>query len=346
MRRFRSSQRSLPSAVACAVLIAAGSAWAVAPSTPALNEGRAFDARVEFNKAFTVEQPAAQVSALETVRGAVPDLAVGYDDRFGTVRTLGSHTSYLSGPSDADPMDAALAFVRTNLAALGLSAADVAEYEVTDRVFSRVSGATHLYLRQMHAGIPVYNGQLHVNVNRDGRVLSVNNLFVRDLAGAARGLAPSLSAADALGIAAASLGMESSRAPQVLAAAEGVQQVTQLVAPEVAVEPVTARLMYLPIRSGQVGLVWNLEVQTPDGDHHYNFTVDARSGEVWTRHDYTAAENYVGMPQPLDGPTLLVTHQVNIGALVGAYPEEGDIVVVQRADGGELRVLGTIAADR
>jgi broad specificity phosphatase PhoE len=45
-------------------------------------------------------------------------------------------------------------------------------------------------------------------------------------------------------------------------------------------------------------------------------------------------------------PTILVTHQINIGALVNAYPNEGDIVVVQRTATGELRVLGTIPADR
>ena len=45
-------------------------------------------------------------------------------------------------------------------------------------------------------------------------------------------------------------------------------------------------------------------------------------------------------------PTILVTHQINIGAIVNAYPNEGDIVVVQRTASGELRVLGTIPADR
>lgn len=48
---------------------------------------------------------------------------------------------------------------------------------------------------------------------------------------------------------------------------------------------------------------------------------------------------------PLDEPTLLVTHQVNIGALLRGYPEEGEIVVVERQASGELAVIGTIAAD-
>ena len=50
------------------------------------------------------------------------------------------------------------------------------------------------------------------------------------------------------------------------------------------------------------------------------------------------------LEQELSGPTILVTHQVNIGALIGAYPDEGDIVVVQRTGEGALLVLGTIAA--
>ena len=50
------------------------------------------------------------------------------------------------------------------------------------------------------------------------------------------------------------------------------------------------------------------------------------------------------LEQELSEPTILVTHQVNIGALVGAYPDEGDIVVVQRTREGALRVIGTIAA--
>jgi phosphohistidine phosphatase SixA len=50
--------------------------------------------------------------------------------------------------------------------------------------------------------------------------------------------------------------------------------------------------------------------------------------------------------QDLSRPTILVSHQINLGAIVNAYPNEGDIVVVQRTAAGELRVLGTIPANR
>ncbi len=60
--------------------------------------------------------------------------------------------------------------------------------------------------------------------------------------------------------------------------------------------------------------------------------------------EMTRSVNRWILEQELGGPTILVTHQVNIGALVGVYPDEGDIVVVERRRQDELRVLGTIAA--
>ena len=47
----------------------------------------------------------------------------------------------------------------------------------------------------------------------------------------------------------------------------------------------------------------------------------------------------------LSSPVLVVTHQVNIGALLRRYPEEGEIVVVRPTSDGELEVVGTIGVD-
>lgn len=46
--------------------------------------------------------------------------------------------------------------------------------------------------------------------------------------------------------------------------------------------------------------------------------------------------------QDLDRPLILVTHQVNITALTGVYPDSGELVIVHRAVTGDIRVAGTI----
>ena len=48
---------------------------------------------------------------------------------------------------------------------------------------------------------------------------------------------------------------------------------------------------------------------------------------------------------PLTQPTVLVTHQVNITALTGVYPSSGELVLIRRAEGGEISVIGTIETD-
>ena len=46
-----------------------------------------------------------------------------------------------------------------------------------------------------------------------------------------------------------------------------------------------------------------------------------------------------------DDPLILVTHQVNITALTGIYPSSGEMVIIRRAGGVELEVVGTIKTD-
>jgi broad specificity phosphatase PhoE len=44
--------------------------------------------------------------------------------------------------------------------------------------------------------------------------------------------------------------------------------------------------------------------------------------------------------QDLSTPTVLVTHQVNITALTGVYPNSGEMVVVKRTESDDLIVVG------
>lgn len=47
----------------------------------------------------------------------------------------------------------------------------------------------------------------------------------------------------------------------------------------------------------------------------------------------------------LNPPPVLVTHQVNITALTGVFPREGELVVIRVADDGDVTVVGRIAPD-
>ncbi len=269
---------------------------------------RNYDARRSFDGAVEEGPSGVQFSAFESLLRDTEGAAVSWDRRTGVARTLVHRTGYLTPPAtrapetEADALDIALAYVQDRLPLLGLTSRDLEDFEVTDAVFSRVSGAWHLYLRQTHAGLSVYNAQLHINVNRDGRILSVNNSFLPGLAFAVHRSAPRITAPQAVAQALEHLAPGSGHAPRVLGPARGTDRRTALDADGISLEPIEAHLMWLPIGREDARLVWNFQIATLDSQHWFDFTVDAADGKVWTRFDWVDDAGYTVYPQPVESP--------------------------------------------
>jgi len=288
-------------AVAAAALIlvaAAGSAGALVQT----NEGRNFDARIQVNSLVEIAPTASQLQAVEGLRQQIPELGVEFDPAMGTTRTLYNQVGLMTKASSGDPMDLALEFVQSHLDTLGLTRADLESFEVTDVVHSSVSGATHIYLRQKHEGLAVYNGQLHINVNKNGQIMSVNNAFVAGIANAINTTDPVVGPMEAVNSLARQLGIAAN--VRQTPSKKGDQEAggVTLTAEELSVSEIDPRLMWLPIGAGDVRLVWNFRVDTPDSEHMFDTTVDAVSGEVWTRFDFVSSDSFRVYPEPVESP--------------------------------------------
>jgi extracellular elastinolytic metalloproteinase len=264
---------------------------------------RNFDARIDETAALRLSPDELQADAIEALRVGVPELLVTVEPTTGATRTLSSAVGYLTPPQAVGtPKAIALDFVRSHPELLGLTAQDLENLELTDEVISSVSGVSHLYWRQTHQGIPVYNGQVHVNIDKHGRILSINNLALPGLASAVAEARPALSAAQAVISAAEHLGIAVRSVPESLSAPAGPRQTTLVSGRGVSLEDIRAELFWLPIQRGEARLVWNLQVQTLDQTHWFDFTVDAVSGKVWTRFDWTADSSYTVYAQPVESP--------------------------------------------
>ena len=299
--------------------------------------GRNYDARPS-ERSFSPAAQQTQLRAASALRKRLPDLLVTFDPTTGAARSVFNATGYLTGedpgkpgpgtsggesPLDdlpalgspgsglraapsvqESPLASGLEFIRAHGDLFGLSEGDLEDYEVTDSVHSRVSTSTHIYLRQLYREIPVYNGQLQINMGRGGRLLSINNAFVPDLARAVNQTSPALGASQAVLEAAKQVGLEGRSL--AVGSARGARQETLLEAQSLSLEPIRASLAWLPIRPGEVRLVWNFQIHTLDQGHVYDFTVDAGSGKVWTRFDWVAADSYQAYPHPLESPNHAV----------------------------------------
>ncbi|WP_070988159.1 histidine phosphatase family protein [Halofilum ochraceum] len=67
-------------------------------------------------------------------------------------------------------------------------------------------------------------------------------------------------------------------------------------------------------------------------------------GDAYTRAEIMPRLRAFLREAALDPPPVLVTHQVNITALTGVFPREGELVVVAVEDDADVRVVGRIPA--
>ncbi len=256
-------------------------------------------------------------------RFAAADIGATFDEATGATRTLMAHVGYLTPPTPGSALTVARSFADAHLDMLGLSASDLDDMEITDVVYSQVAGTTHVYYRQRHLGVPVYNGQLQVNVDRDGRILSVNNTFVPSIAKIAKSASPALGAEQAVLSAAANLSVDLAVPPSVVSSvASGPERKTIVDATGLSKSNVEAQLMWVPVNAKQVALVWRFQIETLDGNHHFDYTVDADSGKVWTRVDWVSSASYRAYKEPVES----ANHSSP------AHPADGRVVVSNPAD--------------
>jgi len=274
-----------------------------ADTNQTINEKRNFDARIAFNQGFSQVMAGAQQRIVSKMASEVKDLAYSFDENTGVIRSLSSHTGFLTPAKiGQQPMTVAMAFLKANAVMMGVSKKDLAKVKLLDKVYSKVSGATHIYLQQEHKGLPVYSAQLQMNISQTQRILSISNSLMTGMDKAANTSRPSLDLADAVKKAAQQLGLSGIKKPKILNSAAGIKRLSSVEHSGISLQPIKGSLMWLPIRHGMMRLVWNFQIHTLDKQHVYDFTVDAVSGKVWTRFDWVSSAQYRVYARPVESP--------------------------------------------
>ncbi|MCE5268513.1 MAG: M36 family metallopeptidase [Planctomycetaceae bacterium] len=219
---------------------------------------------------------------------------------------------YLSEPSSQAPIDIAKQYMASHASQLGLTTADVANSAVTDCYQDSDSGITHIYLRQQYNDLEVSDANFVVNVMADGRVINAAGGFVSGLSsttkmmGATLAVSPTLSASQALASLADPLGLPSSTVstlamgPRAMVSAD---QAAVLAANSYSLDPIPARLHYVPTAEGGVALAWDYILRTPDGEHWYDVSADAASGQLVKASDWVDHASYDVFARPVESPS-------------------------------------------
>ncbi len=285
---------------------------------------REFDNRTAFNRNYSPEiNPDTQLARqqlLQQLEGA----SYSVDAATGVLRTLSRHSNYLTPANKLQtPLDIALTYVRRHLPALGLSSSDFENHVISDHVFTQVTGAQHYYLNQTLYGISVYNAQLQLHINRDGRLISVNNTFMPNAEASANSATPSLTAIEAVQVFADDLGLTLNQAEAAVISTDSDNSGdTRLSVPLLSDDPINSRLQWLPIRAGQLRLVWNIQVLLKHGQNQFDVNIDAADGQLWTRSDWVSEATYRGFSQPTESPNHSANPPPGDGRVLITDPED------------------------
>ena len=106
------------------------------------DEKRSFDARVARTSLADVAPTDRQRIGIEALRQDVRDLDVSFDPRMGATEGLWNGAGFVSDPDGRSTMESADSYSARSLDSLGLLPTGVADREVTDVVYSKVTGAT------------------------------------------------------------------------------------------------------------------------------------------------------------------------------------------------------------
>jgi hypothetical protein len=186
--------------------------------------------------------------------------------------------------------------------AMGLTAADVEDFVVTDSYTTKHNGVTHVYLLQRLHGIEVANGTMTLNLDGRGNVLSKKSRFVADLANRAVAMEPELEPAVAIRAAAGQLGLTVTGALTLVEELGGIERKAIFSPSGLSLDPIPIHLAYYRTDDDRVHLTWEMVIRQPDQKHWWQLWQDAASGKIVATADWIANDTYEAFRIPLESP--------------------------------------------
>jgi extracellular elastinolytic metalloproteinase len=184
-----------------------------------------------------------------------------------------------------DAVNIALRFLEKQQTAWNLTAEDVKNVRVQDFYSTEANGVTHVYILQENAHIELFNGLVNVNVLPSGEVLFAGNRFMHDFASTVNATQPRLTPEDAIRKACSALNVPLTEG---LALKNAVSK-TEFVFDKgkFVLSDINVKLKYQKMSDNVARLAWDLNIDQPDGQNHWNVRIDALTGEMLEKGSFT-----------------------------------------------------------
>ena len=167
-----------------------------------------------------------------------------------------------------------------------LSSQDINNWVITDEYFSSNVGIQHVYIRQTHNNIEVYNAVANFNM-KDGSVFSMGNRLESNIASRVNTSQAVITQKYAIEAAAKELGIKFSQSLQLEEVVDNNKSIFS--AADISLEKIPVKLMYQPCPDGKIRLVWDLSIYQLDKKHWWSVRVDAQTAKILDKVDWVVS---------------------------------------------------------
>lgn len=182
-------------------------------------------------------------------------------------------------------LDKGMRYIEQNAKKWGLQETDYVNSLVSDMYTNTKTGITYIYLIQAHNGIPIHNAITPLAVDVNGEVRVVRHGYLSNVKERISSSKPKLEPIAAIKSAASHLGIVATEMPTLLRSNKE-ENTYEFSKPNFALNELKVKLMY--VKDGEsLKLAWNLAIDEVDNPDYYNTFVDANTGEVITKYNYT-----------------------------------------------------------
>ncbi|MEW6732154.1 MAG: M36 family metallopeptidase [Acidobacteriota bacterium] len=164
---------------------------------------------------------------------------------------------------------------------------EIEELKVVRDYRSTHNRVHHLTLQQESLGLKVFGAEARFTINTDGEIIAVSSELVPELKGAVRSIKPTLSAHEALQLAAINVGITIDQSITRLTHRSTPDRFTTFSKGDLFENEPTAQLMLFPLGRHHVRLAWQVRFIDQRANQSYAFFVDADKGTLLLRHNLT-----------------------------------------------------------
>ena len=189
-----------------------------------------------------------------------------------------------------------------NAAAIGISAEDAAEATVSSSYLDAGTGIEYAYLQQNYQQLRVFNHLISLTF-RNGQLLYHSGVFIRNIRSLGLSAAPAVQPGSALLTSTRHLKLGTPLTLQPKQNRFQAERKYVFDKTNVAKKDMETELLWAEDEAGNVHLAWNVNIDVAGTEDWWNVRVDARSGEVVNKDNWTVHETAVSTHPAKDART-------------------------------------------